>query len=417
MPTNPPPAKQDPFLALRYAEFRYFLFINFFVTVGLLIQEVIIGYELYRLTHDPLAIGMIGLMEAIPFILLTLFGGHYSDLFSKKKIIIGSLIFTSLASVVLYLLSFSLLTEDHAEELKYVIWGVIFFIGICKAFFFPASQAIKAYLVPREVYANSSTWSSSSWQSAVIIGPGISGFLYSIFGFSGTLLFVIGIILLSVVAAMLIKDRPSDPAEEGTMIEKIKEGFRYVKKTKIIFYSISLDMFSVMFGGVVAILPVFAEDILHVGAEGLGILRAAPSVGAVMMLFVLSKYSPMKRAWRNLMWAVTGFGIATLVFALSENFYLSIIALFFTGSFDSISVVIRSTLLQLLVPDNMRGRVNAINGIFLSTSNEIGAFESGVAARFLGAMPSVVFGGVMTLFVVGYIFFRSRDLLKKDFSG
>ncbi len=409
--------KPDSFLALRYAEFRYFLFANFFVTVGLLIQEVIIGYELYRITHDPLAIGMIGLMEAVPFILLSLFGGHYSDKLSKKNIMMWSLGFTLLASAVLYVLSFELLKSDHPGDLKYVIWAVIFFIGLCKAFFFPASTSIKAYLVPREAYANSSTWSSSSWQTGVIIGPGVSGFLYTIFGFSGTLLFVMALIFLSMVAVVLIKNRAPDPTGEGTMLEKIKEGFKYVFKTKIILYSISLDMFSVMFGGVVAILPVFAEDILHVGAEGLGIMRAAPSIGAVLILFVLSKYSPMKQAWRNLLCAVAGFGIATLVFAISENFLLSLIALFFTGAFDSISVVIRSTLLQLLVPDNMRGRVNAINGIFLSTSNEVGAFESGVAAKIMGAVPSVVFGGVMTIVIVSYIFFKSRDLLRRDFSG
>lgn len=414
---NPTPAKQDPFLALRYAEFRYYLFSNFFVTVGLLIQEVIIGYELYRLTRDPLAIGMIGLAEAIPFILLSLFGGHYSDKLKKKNILIWSLSFIMLASVVLYFLSFSLLNEEHAGELKYVIWSVIFFIGVCKAFFFPASTSIKTYLVPREVYANSATWSSSSWQTGVIIGPGVSGFLYSLFGFSGTLLFVIGILFLSIIAVTLIKNRPPDPSEEGTMLQKIKEGFSYTYKTKIIFYSISLDMFSVMFGGVVAILPVFAEDILGVGAEGLGIMRAAPSVGAVLVLLILSKYPPMKRAWRNLLWAVAGFGIATLVFALSENFILSVAALFATGAFDSISVVIRSTLLQLLVPDYMRGRVNAINGIFLSSSNEVGAFESGLAAKLMGTVPSVVFGGVMTMVIVTYIWLKSRDLLKKDFSS
>ncbi len=417
MQINPPPVKQDPFLALRYAEFRYYLFSNFFVTVALLIQEVIIGYELYRITHDPLAIGMIGLAEAIPFILLSLFGGHYSDKLSKKYIMLWSLAFTMIASIVLYILSFSLLNVEHAEELKYTIWGVIFFIGICKAFFFPASTSIKAYLVPREAYANSSTWSSSSWQTGVIVGPGISGFLYVIFGFSGTLLFVIGIIFLSIIAVALIKNRAPDEASEGTMLEKIKEGFAYVYKTKIILYSISLDMFSVMFGGVVAILPVFAEDILHVGAEGLGIMRAAPAIGAVLVLFVLSKYSPMKRAWRNLLLVITGFGIATLVFAVSENFILSVAALFATGAFDSVSVVIRATLLQLLVPDNMRGRVNAINGIFLSTSNEVGAFESGLAAKIMGGVPSVVFGGAMTLIIVSYIFFKSGDLLKRDFSG
>ncbi len=414
---EPKPSKQDPFLALRFAEFRYYFLINFFVTAGLLIQEVIIGYELYRITHDPLAIGMVGLAEALPFILMSLFGGHYADKLSKKKIMIWSLSFTTFASVVLLVLSFELLKSDHPGDLKYVIWSVFIFIGLCKAFFFPAVTSIKPYLVPREAYANSSTWGSASWQSAVVIGPGVSGFLYNIFGFSGTLLFVIAIIFLSIMASLGIKDRKPDAMQEGTMLEKIKDGFSYVKKTKVIFYSISLDMFSVMFGGVVAILPVFAEDILHVGPDGLGILRAAPSVGAVLVLLVLSKFSPMNRAWRNLLWSVTGFGIGTLVFAFSENFILSVAALFLTGAFDSISVVIRATLLQLLVPVNMRGRVNAINGIFLSTSNEVGAFESGLAAKLLGTVPSVVFGGIMTLVVTAWIFIKSRGLLKKDYSS
>ncbi len=416
MKTNLSP-KTDPFLALRYPEFRYYLFINFLLTFALLIQEVIIGYELYRITHDPLAIGFIGLAEAIPFILLSLFGGHYADMLSKKKIIIWSLILTLLGSFVLYIMSFKMLGSAHPEDFKYVIWGVIFFIGACRAFYSPAVTSLRAFLVPREVYANASTWSSSSWQSGVILGPGVSGFLYSIFGFSNTLLFVIGLVILSLMFVFGIKDRSIEPSAEKTMLQRIKEGFKYVYKTKIILYSITLDMFSVLFGGVVAILPVFAQDILNVGPEGLGIMRASPSIGAVLVLLVLSKYSPMKSAWRNLLLAVTGFGIATLVFAFSQNFILSLAALFLTGAFDSISVVIRTTLLQLLVPDNMRGRVQAINGIFISTSNEVGAFESGLAAKIMGTVPSVVFGGAMTLVIVSYIFLKSKNLLKQDFSG
>jgi MFS family permease len=313
----------------------------------------------------------------------------------------------------LYFLSFKLLTSSDPNSLKYAIWGVVFAIGVARAFFSPAMGSLRAFLVPREVYANASTWSSSSWQTGVIVGPAISGFLYSIFGFSNAILFVAGFVVISIFFMLRIKDRkiPADTFE-STMYEKIREGFSYVWKTKIILYSISLDMFSVMFGGVVAILPVFAADVLHVGPEALGFMRAAPSVGAVIVLLALSKYSPMKRAWRNLLVAVAGFGAATLVFAFSQSLLLSIAALFLTGAFDSISVVIRSTILQLEVPDNMRGRVNAINGIFLSTSNEVGAFESGLAAKLLGAVPSVVFGGAMTLIIAGYVFFRSKDLLK-----
>lgn len=405
-------SNSDPFLAWRYAEFRYYFFVSFLTTMAQMVQEVIVGYELYRLTHDPMAIGFLGLAEAIPFILLSLFGGHFADKLSKKKLIIWSLFFVTLASFALYFISFKLLNSANAADLKYVIWGNVFFIGICRAFYSPAVTSLRAFLTPRVAYANASTWGSASWQSGVIIGPALSGFLYAIFGFSNTLLFVIGLLVVSIFFVFLIKDKKIEISPEGSMIQKIKEGFKYVYRTKIILYSISLDMFSVMFGGVVAMLPVFAQDILHVGPEELGLLRAAPSIGAVLVLLVLSKYSPMKKAWRNLLLAVAGFGVATLVFAFSHNLILSLAALFLTGAFDSISVVIRSTVLQLMVPDNMRGRVHAINGIFLSTSNEIGAFESGLAAKIMGTVPSVVFGGAMTLIITAYVFAKSKELLK-----
>ncbi len=412
-----PVTNTDAFQALRYAEFRFYFFVSFLTTMAQMIQEVIIGYELYRLTHDPMAIGFLGLAEAAPFILLSLFGGHFADKFSKKKLIIWSLALIMAASFALYALSFHILSSENAQDLKYVIWGNVFFIGVCRAFYSPSITSLRAFLIPREAYANASTWSSASWQSGVIVGPAVSGFLYNMFGFSNTLLFVIGLIGLSIVFAALIKDRVVEQGKEVSVIQRIKEGFSYVYKTKVILYSISLDMFSVMFGGVTAIMPIFAQDILHVGPEELGILRAAPSVGAVLVLLILSKKSPMEHAWRNLMLAVTGFGAATLVFAVSQNFILSVAAIFLTGALDSISVVIRSTVLQLLTPDNMRGRVNAINGIFLSTSNEVGAFESGLAAKILGTVPSVIFGGAMTLLVTGYIFLRSKTLLKMKITG
>lgn len=409
------PVKSDSFLALRYKDFRFWLYVNFLLTFAFLIQEVIIGYELYRITHDPMAIGMVGLAEAIPFILLSIFGGHFADKLSKKKLMMAMIFLSAFASVFLFFMSMRLLSTADAEDLKYVIWAVMFFIGTCRAFFSPASGALKAFLVPKEAYANSSAWSSSSWQTASIAGPGISGFLYSIFGFSNTLLFVVGLIIVSLFFMSRVKDSKIEESSGSSMLTLIKEGFSYTYRTKIIFYSISLDMFSVMFGGVIAILPVFAQDILHVGPEGLGILRMSPSIGAVIVLMFLTKHPPAKNPWRILLLAVAGFGIATLVFAVSQNFYLSAAALFLTGSFDSISVVIRNMVLQFMVPDNMRGRVNAINGIFISTSNEVGAFESGLAAKLLGTVPSVIFGGAMTLIVTAYIYFRSKELFKIKF--
>ncbi len=246
----------------------------------------------------------------------------------------------------------------------------------------------------------------------MITGPAIAGFLYAWLGMENTLWVVIALFVISFVSTTQIKTASKAVAvNTGSIWQRLREGYHFVINSKIMIYAIALDMFSVLFGGVVAILPVFAKDILMVGPEGLGILRAAPGVGAVLTMFGTAYFPPTRHAWRNMIMAVFGFGLATLVFALSTHFYLSVFALFLTGAFDSISVVIRQTILQILPPDEMRGRVNAINGIFVSCSNELGAFESGVAARLLGTVPSVIFGAGMTLFFISLIFYKTRDLL------
>ena len=402
---------KDPFQALRYTEFRLFVISSFLITIAQLVQEVVIGYELYRITHDPLAIGMIGLVEAVPFIGLSLFGGHLADRLSKKKLILVSVSGIFFCSLFLHFYT----TESMRSTLSPAgllvgIYSVIFLIGVLRAFYSPAAQSLRAFLIPREAYENASAWGSSAWQAGSIVGPMVSGFLYVLFGFSDTLLFVAVLIGSVFVLWMFIKDKPVTPSKHDSIIASLKEGIHFVFKTKIIFYSISLDLFSVLFGGVVAILPVFAEDILHVGAKGLGILRAAPSIGAVITLLLLSRFSPMKHAWRNLLSVVAAFGVSILVFALSQSMWLSVAALFFSGAFDSVSVVIRSTILQLMTPDELRGRVQAVNGMFLSSSNELGAFESGLAAKLLGTIPSVLFGGTMTLVIVGWVYTRSKEL-------
>ena len=413
------PRAKDPYLAFRYKEFTYFIIASFLFTIATLIQEVIIGYELYKITHDPLSIGMIGLAEAVPFIGLSLFGGHLADKLSKKKIIIIAMSCVTFCSLFLHFY-----TTDAARSTLSLpllvggIYAVIFFIGVGKAFLNPAVQALRAFLIPRAAYENAATWSSSAWQTGAIVGPALSGFLYALFGFSNTLLVVVALLVSSFGLLLLIKDKPVPaPSKHTDMLQSLKEGLRFVYRTKIILYSISLDLFSVLFGGVVAILPVFAEDILHVGAEGLGILRASPSIGAVITLLLLSRYSPMKHVWRNLLTVVAGFGICILVFALSKSMILSLAALFFSGALDSVSVVIRGTILQLMTPDELRGRVQAVNGMFLSSSNELGAFESGFAAKLLGTIPSVLFGGTMTLLVVGWVYSRTKDLFSVDLTA
>jgi len=395
---------------LRYPEFRNLVLATFLLTVALLAQEIAIGYELYRITRDPFALGLIGLVEAIPFISFSLYGGHIADRYSKRKILLWSSGGIALSSVVLQLTASQSQTLPQPAFL-FVIYAVIFIIGLCRAFLSPAATSLRAFLVPFPLYENASTWSSSAWQVGAIVGPMVSGFLYSWVGFSNSLLMVVAMVLAAFFLYRSIGEKPILPQHVGhNILASIREGIRYVFRTKIILYSISLDLFSVLFGGVMAILPIYADDILHVGSKGLGILRAAPSLGAVVMLMLLARFSPMNHAWRNLLVAVAGFGVCILLFAVSPWMVLSVAMLFLSGAFDSVSVVIRATILQVMTPDEMRGRVMAVNGIFLASSNELGAFESGLAAKLMGTVPSAVFGGVMTLFIVSWVFLKTGDL-------
>ena len=406
---------KDAYKALGFPEFRAYVIGNTLFTIGLLIQEVIIAYEIYKITHNPLALGLIGLAEAIPYISLVLFGGHFADHRNKKNIMLVSLAIIIVASFVLLYSGSQLGSSDPTIHI-YSIYFVIFLIGLSKGFFNPAASSLNPFLVPKEVFANAATWNSSFWQLGSILGPGVAGFLYAYAGLVGSLSVVIGLLFGVMICILQIKSRPVPPKKlvNETIWASLQEGITYVFKTKIILYAISLDLFSVLFGGVIAILPIFAEDILHVGAEGLGILRAAPSVGAVLTMIYLVYFPPFKHAWRNLIWAIVGFGLATLVFGLSTHFWLSVTALFLTGAFDSISVIIRQTILRFYTPDEMRGRVSSVNGVFVSTSNEIGAFESGVAAKFFGTIPSVLIGAGVTLVLVTVVAFKSGNLFELD---
>ena len=407
-------ATPDAFAALRYGEFRNLITGTFLTTVAILVQEVALAYELYRLTRDPLTLGFIGLAEAIPFISLALFGGHVADRFEKRGIMQRALLVIMAGSVVLIVLTHELGRAQLPQHTQLLfIYAMFMLVGFARGFYSPASSSLKAFLVPRALYGNSSTWSSTFWQAGAIVGPVAAGFLYAGIGLTGALIVALLLFGANFLLLFTIRKRPvADVAEEGeTLWQSLKEGLDYVWRTKIILYAISLDMFSVLFGGVVAILPVFAEDILLVGPEGLGILRGAPAVGAMLTVLYLAWHPPLGKPWRNMLLAVLGFGIATLIFGLSQSFWLSCAALFFVGAADSVSVVIRQVILQAVPPDHLRGRVTSVNSIFVSSSNELGAFESGLAARLMGAVPSVIFGGGVTLLTVAWIWRRSRDLL------
>ena len=410
-----PGADPAPILGpLHYPQFRRLLAGSFLFTVAQLVQEVVLGYELYTLTHDPLVLGLTGLAEAVPFICLSLFGGHYADRIDRRKIMLWSLAFVLLGSgVLLWVMLPTVRAQLPRPALLAVIYGVIAALGLARGFFTPAAGSLTPFLVPRELYARASAWRSTAWQGGAIIGPACAGFLYAGIGLTATLGVVIGMTAAAMLLYAGIAPQPVRPRADGAELsiwQSLREGIDFVRGNRIILYAISLDMFSVLFGGVVAILPVFAADILGVGAQGLGVLRTAPAVGAMLTLLACTRVSPTHHAWRNLLLAVAGFGVATLVFAWSKNFWLSAAALFATGAFDAVSVVIRGTILQMLPPDHLRGRAISVNQIFIGVSNELGAFESGLAARLMGAVPSVMFGGAMTLATVLYVWRRSKAL-------
>ncbi len=404
---------RDAYAALRYPEFVCLIGGSFLLTLGIQIQQIALAYEIYLVTRDPLSLGLIGLAEALPFISLALFGGHFADRFDKRRILQISIAVMLFASLMLALVSWTPVRAQLSQTAWLIAaYSMIAVLGFARGFYSPAMSSLRAFLIPRAIYGNGATWSSTFWQAGAILGPMVGGLIYAASDLSASLIVVV--LLLLAVQGMLLRVQPrpvaTNPNGNEDIWTSLREGLRYVRGTKVIFYALLLDMLTVLFGGVVAILPVFAEDILKVGPEGLGILRSAPAVGAMLTIIACAYWPPLRKAWRNMLCAVLGFGAATLAFALSENLWLSVIALFLTGAFDSISVVIRNTILQVMPPDHLRGRVQAVNSIFISTSNEIGAFESGLAAKLMGTVPSVIFGGIVTIGIAGDVWRRTKAL-------
>jgi MFS family permease len=399
-----------PYAALKVPDFRLFVTARFCITLAIQIQGVVVAWQVYDLTHDPLSLGIIGLAEAIPSIGVSLYAGHIADIVQRKKIILTCLCTLLVCSVAL--LCFTL--DVGSALLQYgvtSIYAVIFLSGVARGFLTPALFAYMPQLIPRELYSNAITWNSTLWETAAIGGPAVGGLLYSFYGIraSYTADVVLMVLGLSLALAITNKALPPESEEQG-MLEKIKAGLRFVFSNQIILGAISLDLFAVLFGGAVALLPIFAKDILHAGPVALGLLRAAPSVGALMMAFYIT-HNPIKKSMgKVLLYCVGGFGICMILFAVSENLWLSLSLLMVSGMFDCVSVIVRGTLLQTLTPENMKGRVSAVNHIFIGSSNEIGMFESGVAARLLGVVRSVIFGGCMTLVSVGSIAAMARSL-------
>lgn len=408
-------ATQDAFAALRYRDFSIVTLNQFYLTLAILIQEIIVAYSLYKITKDPLTLGLIGLAEAIPFIALSLWGGYFADRFNKQTIMKICLFFAIPLPLVLWgLFHVYGLKQIELSTLSSGVYAVIFGLGIIRGFYNPSATSLKPFLIPREIYANGATWTTIGWQSGVIIGPMLGGLMLAFLGRETSLISVAVLLSLCFLLVNLLSKRTFPKIETERVLQSLGEGFRFIAKTKIVLWAISLDLVSVLFGGVIALLPIFAEDILKIGPEGLGYLRAAPSIGALITMIALTRFPPTRHAWRNMLLAVAGFGLFTLLFAYSNYLWLSLFALAMTGACDSISVVIRQTILQIYPPENMRGRVAAVNGMFVSSSNELGAFESGLAAKYLGPVIATVFGGSMTLLVVALSWAKTKDLFGVD---
>ena len=404
-------ATQDAFAALRYRDFSIVTLNQFCLTLAILIQEIIVAYSLYKITKDPLTLGLIGLAEAIPFIALSLWGGYFADRFNKQTIMKICLFFAIPLPLVLWGLFHAYgLKQIELSTLSWGVYAVIFGLGTIRGFYNPSATSLKPFLIPREIYANGATWTTIGWQSGVIIGPMLGGLMLAFLGRETSFISVAVLLSLCFLLVNLLSKRTFPKIETERVLQSLGEGFRFIAKTKIVPWAISLDLVSVLFGGVIALLPIFAEDILKIGPEGLGYLRAAPSIGALITMIALTRFPPTRHAWRNMLLAVAGFGLFTLLFAYSNYLWLSLFALAMTGACDSISVVIRQTILQIYPPENMRGRVAAVNGMFVSSSNELGAFESGLAAKYLGPVIATVFGGSMTLLVVALSWAKTKDL-------
>lgn len=409
---------KDAYASLKIRDYRFFVSARFCTTLAIQIQAVVVAWQVYEITKDPLSLGLIGLAEAIPSITVSLYAGHVADIVQRKKIIlstISTLLFCSAA-----LLAFSTSPESIISSFGVTpIYVVIFISGIARGFLAPATFSFMPQLVPRELYTNAVTLNSSLWQAAAIAGPAIGGFIYGGFGVTAAYSIDVALIAIGLTLFFNIPGREIPPSseEEQGVSEKILAGLRFVFSNQIILGAITLDLFAVLFGGAVALLPIFTSEILHTGEWGLGLLRAAPSVGALLLAAIIT-HNPIKRhLGKILLYSVAGFGLCMITFALSTNFWFSLFILAVSGAFDCVSVIVRGTLLQTLTPENMKGRVSAVNNIFIGSSNEIGAFESGVTAKLMGTIPSVIFGGSMTMLVVlisGFKFKKLRNLQKVE---
>jgi MFS family permease len=395
---------EDPRLAGRVAfahpNFVSYTLARFFIVVALEMQSVAVGWQVYEITKRPLDLGYVGLAQFLPGFALFLFAGHAADLYDRRKLLIWCYGGFALCSALLLAIGW------RAPQSVHAIYFVLVLLGIFRCFNWPASRALLPQLVPEAHFSNALAWTASTFQIATIAGPAIGGIAYALFrGPEGVYAIALAISILSAVLTLRIHPRTASPEKdlaekEPVSLRTVLAGFRFIWEKKLILGSISLDMFAVLLGGAVALLPVYARTILHTGPWGLGLLRSAPGVGAALMAIVVAHRPIRRRAGRIMLLSVAAFGVLTIVFGVSHSLIVSLVALFLVGASDMVSVIIRATLIQVATPDDMRGRVNAVDMLFIGVSNELGEFESGLTAQWFGTVPAVVLGGIGTLLVI-----------------
>lgn len=403
-------AKNDSRAAFRYPAFVLFQTARCLVVFALEMQAVAVGWQVYEITHRPLDLGLVGLAQFLPGIVLFLPAGHVADIFDRRRVLI-----TCEAGFGICFLLLLLLTAYHSQSVL-AIYAVLVLLGVVRSFNGPVSRAILPHLVPGEHFQNSVAWASGIFQLATILGPVLGGLIYAIFR-GPFAVYLIATAIAMVAVALLLKLQVSIKAGgngETTSSSSVFEGFRYLWREKLVLGAISLDMFAVLLGGAVALLPVYAKEILQAGPWGLGILRSAPGIGAGIMAIAIA-YKPLKKnAGATMLWCVAAFGLFTVLFGISRSMILSLIALFMVGATDMVSVIVRGTLIQVATPDEMRGRVNAVDMIFIGASNELGQFESGVTAQWFGSVPAVILGGIGAIVVTGLWAWMFPQLRKVD---
>jgi MFS family permease len=411
------PGNHHALNALKYPEFRAYIIARFLFIFVLNMQATLVSWTVYDITKDPFSIGLIGLIEFGPAFIMAFYAGYVIDRGDKRNLLLASF-----AGNLLLTLTYTLVTSPQSmkslsgQTVLLVIYGVTFCTGIARAFSGPTSFALVSRLVPEKELPSAITWHSGSWQVAAVSGPAIGGLLYARIGLTNAFLLMLGLLVLAVLGTLFIAPKPAlQPKLHETIRESIQQGFRFVRRTPEVLGALSLDLFAVFFGGATALLPYFSDVILKSGPEGLGLLRSAPALGAITILLWVT-FSPLrKKQGRAMFLSVAGFGLCIILFGLSRHFWLSFAALFVSGALDGISIIVRSTILQLKTPEEMRGRVASLNSIFIMSSNELGAFESGFTARLMGVVPAVVFGGCMTLVVTALVWLKAPGLKKLEY--